>query len=325
MAQLIRSLTDFPPALRGGAVAVGNFDGVHRGHAELIAELMRISKSIGGPAVVVTFDPPPVAILVPDRPPSEPLTSIRRRAELLGSLGVDALVAIPTDRALLSMTAEEFFFQIIVKQLGARGVVEGPNFHFGKDRAGDTKLLQVLCGQAGIELSIIVPKRASGAMISSTRVRELLAEGNVAAVNELLVQPHQIEGIVAKGAKRGRLLGFPTANLEALSCFIPAHGVYAGFVEIDGRRYASAVNIGPNPTFGETHSKVEIHVVGWGRDIYGERLVCTLLQRIRGIQKFASPNELKSQLESDIDKCQNLLQAYSQTSKSSDRPLDSLS
>lgn len=308
MAQLITSLNGFPNDLQGGAVAVGNFDGVHRGHAELIGELVAQAKRLGGPAIVLTFDPPPAAILFPQRALSLPLTSIPRRAELLGRLGVDALVAYPTDEALLSLSAEEFFRQKIVDAMGARAMVEGPNFRFGRDRAGDTLALQELCGQTEIELRIVQPELdAQGTMISSTRIRNLLSEGDIAQVNALLTQPYQIDGWVVEGARRGRDLGFPTANLARIGCLIPRHGVYAGVVRKGQDDFPAAVNIGPNPTFDEQEAKVEIHIVGWNDQIYGERLECTLVDRIRDVQKFDSVDALRSQLAEDIAACQRLL------------------
>lgn len=300
MARLLTTLEDFPQELSGGAVAVGNFDGVHRGHAALIAELVRQARRCQGPAIVLTFDPPPVAVLVPDRPPTRPLTSITRRAQLLGMLGVDALVAYQTDRKLLNLSAEAFFEQKIRGAMHACAMVEGPNFRFGKNRTGDTRLLRELCSAAGLELKILEPENAGGEMISSTRIRQLLEQGQVAQANEMLTQPYQIAGLVAKGAQRGRELGFPTANLAGLQCLAPAHGVYAGRLVLAGQTYPVAVNIGPNPTFGEHQAKVELHIVGWQGDLYGEHVSCELLKRLRDIKKFASVEALREQLNQDI-------------------------
>ncbi len=304
MAQLLTSLDNFPSELRGGAVAIGNFDGVHRGHAALLAQLTEQARRLGGPAIVLTFDPPPVAILVPDRPPSLPLTTIRRRADLLGRLHVNALIAYPTDRALLSLEPDEFFEQKIVQAMGARAIVEGPNFRFGKDRAGDTDMLAHLCHSAGMDLTLVAPQTdGSNEMISSTRIRQLLADGNVAGANRLLTQAHRISGIVAKGAQRGRQLGFPTANLCDLRSMLPAQGVYAGVTRLDEQEWTCAVHIGPNPTFGEQQDKVEIHVLDWSGDLYGEEIECSLLARIRGVQRFQSASELQAQLTADLAAC----------------------
>ena len=303
MAQLLTSLENFPDHLRGGAVAVGNFDGVHRGHAKLIEQLLEMARQLNGPAIVLTFDPPPVAILVPDRPPTLPLTSIQRRAALLGKLGVTALCAYPTDRALLSLSAEDFFRQMIVEAMGAKAMVEGPNFRFGKGRGGDTEILAKLCADTGVDLRIVPAQNDAGMMISSTRIRELLSQGAIETANAMLTEPYVIEGIVAKGSQRGRDLGFPTANLAHLRSLTPGFGVYAGSVQIQGQPHVAAVNIGPNPTFGESQAKVEVHVLDWNGDIYGEDLACTLLAKIRDVRRFESVDLLKEQLREDIAEC----------------------
>ncbi len=302
MATVIRNLDELPSRLRGGAVAVGNFDGVHRGHAALAAELVRAAQAVGGPAVVMTFDPPPVAVLVPQRPPTPPLTTIARRAELLGGLGVDALIAYPTDRRLLELTPQAFFQQILVERLRVRAMVEGPNFRFGRDRAGDTALLAELCEQTGVRLSIVPPAVDDrGEMISSTRIRGLISQGKVEDANRLLTEPYRLEGIVSKGAQRGKQLGFPTANLEGIRCLVPAHGVYAGAVPIGDAWFPAALNIGPNPTFDDQRSKVEVHVLDWGGDLYGHHLQCAVLQRVREICRFDSAEALRAQLRRDME------------------------
>ncbi|MFN3191596.1 MAG: riboflavin biosynthesis protein RibF [Aureliella sp.] len=302
MAQLIRSIEEFPPSLRGGALAVGNFDGVHQGHAHLIGQLVAMARRQSGPAVVMTFDPPPVAVLVPERPPTLPLSTISGRAELLGKLGVDAMLAYPTDRALLNLDPVGFFENVICGMIGAKAMVEGPNFRFGKDRAGDTGLLAELCRAQSMDFQVVKPEGdASGIMISSSRIRDCLKAGDIEAANAMLTEPYCITGIVAKGQQRGRQLGFPTANLEAIRSLIPSHGVYAAKAILDEVEYPVALHVGPNPTFKESKTKVEAHIVGWQGTIYGERLSCTLLRRLRDLVSFESPEDLVSQLNRDVD------------------------
>ncbi|MEM8733157.1 MAG: riboflavin biosynthesis protein RibF [Planctomycetota bacterium] len=311
MAQLIRSINEFPANLRGGAVAVGNFDGVHRGHAHLIGELVKMAGEQSGPAVVMTFDPPPVAVLVPERPPTLPLSTISVRSQLLGKLGVDAMMAYPTDRALLNLAPVDFFEKVICEVLGARAMVEGPNFRFGKDRAGDTDLLSQLCAREGMEFQVVKPEGdETGKMISSSRIRECLKMGDVENANAMLTEPYRIVGIVAKGQQRGRELGFPTANLEAIRCLIPQHGVYAAHAALEGQDFPVALHIGPNPTFKESKTKVEAHVIGWEGTIYGERLSCTLISRLRDLVTFDSPEALVSQLRHDVDSTQSRFESW---------------
>ena len=305
MSQLLTSLDDFPEQFSHCALTVGNFDGVHRGHARLIQSVVEKAKFVGGPAVVLTFDPPPSEILFPERPRTLPLTTIARRAELLGNLGIDALIAYPTDLELLSLTPEEFFIQKIVKSIAAKAVVEGPNFRFGKGRAGDVDLLNELCVKHSMQFQVVEAEDQSGSMISSTRIRGLLADGQVSEANAMLTQPYTIEGTVAKGAQRGSKLGFPTANLEQQTSIVPGHGVYAGQVNLGGQKIAAAVHIGPNPTFGENAAKIEVHLIDWAGTIYGETLRCSLLRRIRKVHHFKNVEALKEQLNKDIAACRN--------------------
>jgi riboflavin kinase/FMN adenylyltransferase len=307
MTRLIRTLDDFPKELLGGALAVGNFDGVHAGHQRLLQDLVRQATALDGPAIVMTFDPPPVAVLVPDRPPTAPLTTIPRRAELLGRHGIDALIAYPTDRALVNLSAEEFFTKKVCAAIGAQAMVEGPNFRFGKDRLGDTALLRKLCESRGMGFSVVEAKvDDAGQMVSSSRIRRALGEGNIELANQMLTQAYEVEGIVAKGEQRGRELGFPTANLEDINCLVPRHGVYAGAVELEGELRPAAIHIGPNLTFGEERPKVEVHVLGWDGAIYGERLSCTMLSLVRDLVKFESVEALVEQLEVDTARCRQI-------------------
>jgi riboflavin kinase / FMN adenylyltransferase len=300
MVHILTDLTQFPASLSRGALAIGNFDGVHRGHAGLVAQLVSLAKRLDGAAIVLTFDPPPQAVLVPERKLPPPLTTIERRAQLLGELGIDALVAYPTDKKLLALTARDFFQQVVVERLGVRGMVEGPNFRFGRDRAGDTKLLDELCARAGMQFEIAQAAQLGEAMISSSRIRSALASGDIEAANAMLTRPFEILGVVGNGAKRGRELGFPTANLSQVQSFVPAAGVYAGAVLLDGQEYKAAINIGPNPTFGDDQSKIELHLLGWDGDLYGRRLTCRFMKRIREVRKFESFAELRRQIQQDV-------------------------
>ncbi len=301
MIPVITDLTQIPSHLVGGSVAVGNFDSVHLGHARLVRQLVDQAADLGGPAVVITFDPPPIALLKPNEPLLPPITTIARRAELLARLGVSGLIALQTNGELLSLSPKRFFDEVLVRQLRLTGMVEGPNFRFGKDRAGDTKLLASLCSDRGIDLKVVDAKNDDGGMISSSRIRRLLAEGDVAAANAMLTQPFQISGLVAPGAGRGQKMLVATANLTHVQSLIPAHGVYGGSVRVDDRLYRAAVHIGPNPTFGESEPKIELHLVEWHGELYGRSLNCELLIKVRDIRKFDSREALLQQIRSDIE------------------------
>ncbi len=201
--KLIRDLAVLPDSLRSGAVAIGNFDGLHLGHARIADRLIERAREAGGPAVVFTFDPHPVRLLRPDLAPP-PLTWTDRKAELLAALGVDAVIAYPTDKALLNLSPQQFFDSIVRKALDARAVVEGSNFYFGHNRSGTIDVLRRLTAEAGIVLDVVEPMIVAGQVVSSSRVRRLVGEGRVAAARALLTEPYRIRGAVVEGARPRR-------------------------------------------------------------------------------------------------------------------------
>ena len=303
--KLLRDLRELTDDVLGGAVAIGNFDGVHLGHAAIIGRLLDAAKRVGGRSLVFTFDPHPVRLLRPDEAPP-PLTWTDRKAELLGELGVDVVLAYPTDPPLLELTPEEFFERIVMECLAARAMVEGPNFHFGRARLGDVALLEELCVKQGVALEIVEPAMADGEYISSSRTREALAAGRVEEARKFLTQPYRIRGMVTHGARRGATLGFPTANLEAIDTLLPAPGVYAGRAYIQGVMHPAATSIGPNPTFGEHALKVETHLLDFQGSLYGQPLEVDFLARLRDIRTFASAEQLGQQLAADLKRTRHL-------------------
>lgn len=303
--KLLRDITSLPADLQNGAVAIGNFDGVHLGHARIIERLREMSDRVGGATVVFTFDPPPAALLRPEKAPP-PLTTVVRKAELLEALGVDAVIAYPTNMALLQLTPAEFFDEIIQRRLAARALVEGTNFYFGHDRAGTIDVLRTFVADAGMELDVVEPLQVDGEPVSSSRVRRLIAAGEVALAARLLTQPYRIVGTVAQGAGRGASLGFPTANLIDMETLLPAPGVYSGIAHLAGPEHGqgswpAAINIGPNPTFGEDALKVEVHLIGFQSKLYGQALAVDFQSRLRDIRPFESVEALKQQLTKDIE------------------------
>lgn len=302
---LFHSLADLPAAARGGAVSVGNFDGVHRGHARLAEQLVALAKDLGGPAVIFTFDPHPIRILRPDAAPP-PLTWAARKAALLGELGVDFVVSYPTDRALLSRSAAEFFSHILHQGLGARGMVEGPNFFFGRNREGDIARLGELCAAADVRLKVIAPELIGDEWVSSSRIREAIQKGDVEQAAAWLTRPYRIRGQVIVGAQRGATLGFPTANVDAIDTLSPAPGVYAARAYTQSGVWPAAVNIGANPTFGEDRVKFETHLIDFSGDLYGQTLEVEFVARLRETQPFPSVAELQRQLQTDVARARAL-------------------
>ncbi|MEN6556804.1 MAG: bifunctional riboflavin kinase/FAD synthetase [Thermoguttaceae bacterium] len=296
---LLHSLDDFPKTLRGGAVAIGNFDGVHLGHARLVERLRAMARAVGGPAVVFTFDPPPTRILRPEAAP-EPLVWRERKVEILEELGVDALLIYPTDRALLDMEPHEFFDRIVRERLAARAMVEGPNFFFGHRRSGNVESLRAFCQAAGMPFEVPEPVEAAGQLVSSSRIRTSILAGWVDEAQAMLGRPYRIHGVVVRGAGRGSKLGYPTANVGQIDTLLPGDGIYAARAMVDQIWYPAAVSLGPNPTFDESQTKVEAFLLGFRETIYDQPIEVDFLARLREIRRFPSVNALLAQMARDV-------------------------
>jgi len=261
--------------------------------------LLERADAVGGPAIVFTFDPHPVRLLRPDECPP-PLTWTDRKAQLLAELGVDCTIAYPTDEALLHLSARDFFDNIVRERLDARALVEGTNFFFGRGREGTIELLRRFAGEAGVVLEVVDPVAYEGSPVSSSRVRQCIAAGDVERARHMLTRPYRIRGMVAHGAGRGAKLGFPTANVEAIDTLLPAVGVYAGRGSARGRHWPAAIHIGPNPTFGEHAVKVEVHLLDCAESLYGEAMEVDFWSHLRGVRPFAGVEALRAQLDQDV-------------------------
>jgi riboflavin kinase/FMN adenylyltransferase len=289
-------------------VTVGNFDGVHRGHQALVAAARKQADAVGGPAVVVTFDPPPHLVLHPDSgPPRPPLTTLADRADLLHAAGADHVVILRTSPALLALSAEAFFEDVIARQLGAKAVVEGYDFRFGRGRAGTTATLRELCAAAGLAFEEVSQVMHRDEPVSSSRVRAAIVSGDVARAAELLARPYRIAGTVVAGAKRGRTIGFPTANLADVPTVLPGNGVYAVRATVGGRMWPGAANVGPNPTFGEDARKIEVHLIDFAGDVYGQPMAVEFVAKLRETRPFAGVAELVAQLKQDVEEAKRVL------------------
>jgi riboflavin kinase/FMN adenylyltransferase len=298
-----------PGGLGPTVVTVGMFDGVHRGHRALLDRLAAEAAARDMPAAAVTFDRHPLAVL---RPGSEPplLTTLDRKVELLGEAGMAVVLVLEFTRELSEVPAEAFAAEVLFDALAARAVVVGENFRFGHKAAGDPALLNELGRPRGIEV-VAVPLHAQGdQVVSSTRIRAELAEGDVAAAAASLGRPYAVEGVVVVGDRRGGpLLGVPTANLDVPDGIaLPADGVYAGHLtdELDGVERPAAVSVGTNPQFG-TDRRVEAHVLDFDGDLYGHRVSVDVTHRLRGQATFADVEELAAQIRADVDQTRRLL------------------
>lgn len=295
------------------AVAIGKFDGVHAGHRAVIGRLKDVASATGARAVAVTFDRNPLAVLRPDRCP-ENVVTVERKLELLAELDLDATLLLTFDEEMASRTAEDFVADILVSALQVSAVLVGADFRFGRGGAGDADLLRALGPQYGFTVEVVddVYVRGSERRVSSTWIRELLLAGDVATAAVLLGREVDVRGQVVHGLKRGRELGYPTANLSAVvDAFVPADGVYAGWlVDHDaGLRHPAAISVGTNPTFDDVPQRqVEAHVIGESDlDLYGHDVSVVFVERLRGMVAFDGLDQLKVQMAADVDEAKALL------------------
>jgi riboflavin kinase / FMN adenylyltransferase len=292
-------------ALRSPCVAIGNFDGVHLGHRALLEEARRNACAAGGQTVALTFDPHPARFFAPSLAPPM-LSSLPRRIELLREAGAEVVLVEPFTAEFATMPAEEFVERVLHKDIGARHVVVGADFSFGRNRGGNTALLASLGGRLGMGVSILPQVTASGLVCSSTKIREFVLEGRVEGASLLLGRPFEIDGLVVAGAGRGRTLGVPTANLTQVGEILPKPGVYAGRacrLDTDKAWFAAAVSIGTNPTFqdkGEPELFVEAHLLDFSGDLYGARLRVAFIARLREQRRYAKVEDLVAEINRDI-------------------------
>jgi riboflavin kinase/FMN adenylyltransferase len=300
------SLAEIPPAADGRSVALGTFDGVHVGHRSVIAAAIERARERGLRAAVVTFDPHPLQVLRPDDPP-QLLTTTAGKAALVAELGVDELLAIPFTPELSRRSAEEFVQEVLLQALDVRQLSVGANFRFGHEARGDAAVLQA---HPEFETTVVPLVEQSGEPISSSRIRDLVAKGDVGAAAELLGAPFRLEGKVVEGDARGRTLDMRTANLAPVpGVVLPAPGIYAATAEGPrlGDRLPAAVSIGVRPTFEDAGDlRVEAHLIGFDGDLYGEEMTLEFLERLRDEVKFESAEELQAQMKKDVEQVERI-------------------
>jgi riboflavin kinase / FMN adenylyltransferase len=307
-----RGLEDIPEGWGRSVVTIGSYDGVHRGHQLIIGRTVQRARELGVPAVVVTFDPHPSEVV---RPGSHPplLAPQHRRAELMAELGVDAVLVLPFTVEFSKLSPADFVVKVLVDKLHARSVVEGPNFRFGHRAAGDVALLAELGGTYDFDVVVVDlyehGEAGDGEPFSSSLTRRLVAEGDVAGAAEVLGRPHRVEGVVVRGAQRGRELGFPTANVETLPhTAVPADGVYAGWLTARGERMPAAISVGTNPQFDGTERSVEAYAIDRvGLELYGLHVCVDFLDYVRGQERFETLDALRHRMGQDVDHCRTLL------------------
>ncbi|UNO39658.1 bifunctional riboflavin kinase/FAD synthetase [Streptomyces sp. MST-110588] len=307
-----RGLEDIPEGWGRSVVTIGSYDGVHRGHQLIIGKAVERARELGIPAVVVTFDPHPSEVVRPGTHPPL-LAPHHRRAELMADLGVDAVLILPFTKEFSRLEPADFVVKALVDKLHAKVVVEGPNFRFGHRAAGTVETLAELGRTYDYEVEVIdlyeSGRAGGGEPFSSTLTRRLVADGDVAGAMEVLGRPHRVEGVVVRGAQRGRELGFPTANVETLPhTAIPADGVYAGRLHVNGEAMPAAISVGTNPQFDGKSRTVEAYAVDRvGLDLYGLHVAVEFVTRLRGQETFETLDGLLEQMADDVKRTRELI------------------
>lgn len=302
-----RGLEAVPTGWGRSVVTIGVFDGVHRGHQELIGHAVARAKERALPAVLITFDPHPAEVIRPGSHPAR-LTTLRRRADLVAELGIDAFCVLPFTVALAHTEPAAFVHEVLVERLHAADVVVGRNFTFGHKRAGDVPMLDALGRRFGFGVVGLDLISDHDVTFSSTYIRSCIDAGDVAAAATALGRPHRIEGVVVHGAKRGRDLGFPTANIStAAFTALPADGVYAGRFVIHGRELPGAISVGTNPTFSGRERTCEVYVLDVDEDFYGFDVAVDFVAHLRGQERFDGIEPLIAQIGRDVQRTREIL------------------
>jgi riboflavin kinase / FMN adenylyltransferase len=295
-----------PAEWTGGVIALGNFDGVHRGHQALIARAQQQARELGAPLVALTFEPHPRRYFVPDTGPFR-LTLPPAKVRLLGECGVQAVLAQRFDPAFAAISAQAFVDNVLLQGLGARHVVCGYDFTFGARRGGNVERLREMAAERAFGVTVLDPVMHEGEIYSSTRIREALRAGWASEASELLGHHWEIEGVVEQGDQRGRTIGFPTANVALGEHLRPHFGVYAVRVLVDGKWLPGVANLGRRPTIGKLQENFEVHLFDFAGDLYGQVLRVQLIDFIRAEMKFAGLDALKAQIAADAQAARTIL------------------
>ena len=300
-----------PASWRSPVLALGNFDGLHRGHVKILERIQRGAGERGGTSVVLTFDPHPPRVLRPDKAPALLMTK-SQKLDALARAGVQGAAVVRFTKEMSQWEPERFVRSVLVEWLRVAEVWVGADFLFGRDRSGNFSLLRSLGAQHGFRAEKIDAIRYKDFVVSSTRIRRLVAEGRVDEAGALLGHHYVIEGAVVEGAKRGREIGFPTANVSTSNELLPPHGVYATTVWIDSHLHPSVTNIGQRPTFGDQlATTIETHVLNLDRNLYGRTLKLAFVQRLRDERKFPDVEALQEQIAADVRRASRLFDRLS--------------
>ena len=308
--ELIKNIDNIEKPYKNAVITIGNFDGVHIGHQALFHEVVEKAESLDGTSIVMTFEPHPVRVLKQNG--HLPLITLyEQKVELIENSGVDVLICVPFTKEFAAISAKEFVEDILIKSIGMKAIVVGKDYTFGKNREGDIDLLKIYAKNLGFEVIVadwIQTSKNGPGRISSTRTRELVMAGKVDEAQKLLGRYYQLRGIVTAGRNRGgRLLGFPTANINLHDELCPKNGVYAVTVDCMGKTFQGVANIGYSPTFDDHVFSVEVHILDFNENIYGQNIRVNFVQRIRDEEKFSNISELSDEIKKDIVKARRIL------------------
>ena len=298
--KIIRGLSDLKKTPLVKPVAtLGNFDGVHLGHQAIFKQVVAWAVETGGTSVVFTFEPHPLKVLAPSRSPRL-LATFREKMDQIEAAGVDVVLCAKFTPEFASQNPEDFVSEVLVGALGVKELFVGHDYAFGKDRKGDIPFLRACGARYGFGVHVIGPVKVEGILVSSTKIRQLIMDGEVCLASKLLGRPYSIEGSVIAGHSRGKKLGFPTANITTPNELAPKEGVYAVSVEIEGKVYRGAANIGKNPTFDDDAVSYEVHLLDLEDDLYGKFIKIKFIKRVRDEFKFKDVDELIEQIKKDV-------------------------
>jgi riboflavin kinase/FMN adenylyltransferase len=309
--QVIKYPEDVPPELKGAFITIGNFDGVHLGHRHVFQRLVQGARAAERKSLLVTFVPHPKMVMHPERRPFYLLTTLEERINLLAELQLDAVILIPFTIQYAATTAEEFISDFLWENLRVGKIFIGHDYKFGQGQAGNKDMLAAWGQDLDFEVEVINAFSCDDIIISSTRIRKLILAGDVRQAALLLGRPYNVSGSVIEGKKRGSALGFPTANIMPHKELLPAKGVYAARVNLNGTQYQAVSNIGLNPTFGDVALSLEVHLIGFPpENIYGQSLDVLFIERIREERRFASIEELVAQISRDTKQARVILKRH---------------
>src|SRR5208337_3735718 len=304
--RIVRGLKSFTERFPNTVLTLGNFDGVHLGHQAIFSKVVARAGEIGGTSIAFTFEPHPLKVIAPERSPRL-LNTFHGKMKLIAASGIDVVICANFTRAFADQNPEDFAREVLHEKIGVREVYVGYDYAFGKGREGSIESLKRMGRTYGFEVGVIEAVKVNGIVVSSSTIRDMVDEGRVDYAAKLLGRNYSIEGEVVHGAQRGQKIGFPTANLSTANELIPAYGVYAVLVSVNGRMVKGVASIGVRPTFDSGPVSVEVYLLDFEGDLYGEQMEVSFVKRLRGEKKFADSEALARQIRKDVNEAEQIL------------------